>query len=66
MMLQALRCVEAGLLASCSRADVGLLSGAVMDVCANKCKEFYSSEDVHHKTGLQLQAVFDFLREKSL
>jgi len=37
-----------------------------MDVCANKCKEFYSSEDVHHKTGLQLQAVFDFLREKSL
>ncbi|QDS21046.1 hypothetical protein [Xanthomonas citri] len=66
MMLQALRCVEAGLLASCSRADVGLLSGAVMDVCANKCKEFYSSEDVHHKTGLQLQAIFDFLREKSL
>ena len=37
-----------------------------MDVCANKCKEFYSSEDVHHKTGLQLQAIFDFLREKSL
>lgn len=66
MMLQALRCVEAGLLAACGRADVGLLSGAVMDVCANKCKEFYSSEDVHHKTGLQLQAIFDFLREKSL
>ncbi|ENE2728162.1 TPA: hypothetical protein ACKP89_002311 [Stenotrophomonas maltophilia] len=66
MMLQALRCVEAGLLAACGRGDVGLLSGAVMDVCANKCKEFYSSEDVHHKTGLQLQAVFDFLREKSL
>ncbi|MBA0429281.1 MULTISPECIES: hypothetical protein [Stenotrophomonas] len=66
MMLQALRCVEAGLLAACGRGDVGLLSGAVMDVCANKCKEFYSSEDVHHKTGLQLQAVFDFLRENSL
>lgn len=66
MMLQALRCMEAGLLAACGRADVGLLSGAVMDVCANKCKEFYSSEDVHHKTGLQLQAIFDFLREKSL
>lgn len=66
MTLQALRCVEAGLLAACGRADVGLLSGAVMDVCANKCKEFYSSEDVHHKSGLQLQAVFDFLREKSL
>ena len=66
MMLQALRCVEAGLLSACSRADVGLLSGAVMDVCANKCREFYSSEDVHHKTGLQLQAIFDFLREKSL
>lgn len=66
MMLQALRCVEAGLLAACGRADVGSMSGAVMDVCANKCKEFYSSEDVHHKTGLQLQAMFDFLREKSL
>lgn len=66
MTLQALRCVEAGLLAACGRADVGLLSGAVMDVCANKCKEFYPSEDVHHKSGLQLQAVFDFLREKSL
>ena len=66
MMLQALRCVEAGMLVACGRADVGLLSGAVMDVCANKCKEFYSSEDVHHKTGLQLQAIFDFLREKRL
>lgn len=66
MMLQALRCVEAGLLAACGRADVGLLSGAVMDVCANKCKEFYSSASVHHNTGLQLQALFDFLREKSL
>lgn len=66
MMLQALRCVEAGLLAACGRADVGLMSGAVMDVCANKCKEFYSSENVHHKTGLQLRGIFDFLREKSL
>ncbi|WP_036102064.1 hypothetical protein [Lysobacter capsici] len=66
MMLQALRCVEAGLLAACGRADVGLLSGAVMDVCANSCREFYSSEDVRHKTGLQLQTIFDFLREKSL
>ncbi len=66
MMIQALRCVEAGLLAACGRADVGLLSGAVMDVCADKCREFYSSEDVHHKTGLQLQAIFDFLREKAL
>ena len=66
MMLQALRCVEAGLLEACGRADVGLLSGAVMDICARKCKEFYSSEDVHHKTGLQLQNAFEFLREKSL
>ena len=66
MMLQALRCVEAGLLAACGRADVGLLSGAVMDVCANKCREFYFSEDVRHKTGLQLEAIFEFLREKSL
>ena len=66
LLLQALRCVEAGLLAACGRADIGLLSGAVMDVCANKCREFYSSEDVHHKTGLQLQSIFEFIREKHL
>lgn len=66
MMLQALRCVEAGLLASCSRADISLLTGAVMDVSASQCRKFYSSEDVHHKTGLQMQAIFDFVREKRL
>lgn len=66
MMLQAVRCVEAALLSSCGRADVALLNGAVMDVCAVKCREFYGSADVHHKTGLQLQTMFDFLREKSL
>lgn len=64
MMLQALRCVEAGLLAACGRSEIQLLTVAVMDVCAAKCREFYVSEDVHHKTGLQLQAVFDFVREK--
>lgn len=66
MMLQALRCIEAGLLAACGRAEIELLSGAVMDVCAGKCRDFYSSEDVHHKTGLQIQAIFDFAREKYL
>lgn len=66
MMLQALRCLEAGLLAACGRADVRLLTGAVMDVCAAKCRALYSSEDVHHKTGLQMQAIFDFLREQRL
>lgn len=66
MMLQALRCLEAGLLAAFGRGDVGLLSGAVIDVCAAKCRELYSSEDVHHKTGLQMQAIFDFLREQHL
>lgn len=66
MMLQALRCVEAALLSSCGRADIALLNGAVMDVCAVKCRELYSSGEVHHKTGLQLQAIFEFLREKNL
>ncbi|KAF1703692.1 hypothetical protein [Pseudoxanthomonas suwonensis] len=66
MMLQALRCVEVALLSSCGRADVALLNGAVMDVCAVKCRELYSSGEVHHKTGLQLQSMFDFLREKNL
>lgn len=66
MMLQALRCLEAGLLAACGHADVVMLTGASMDVCATKCRELYSSEDVHHKTGLHMQAIFDFLREKHL
>ncbi|MFZ5655630.1 MAG: hypothetical protein ACOY37_00980 [Pseudomonadota bacterium] len=66
MTLQALRCLEAGLLTACGRADVALLTGAMMDVCASKCRELYTSEDVHHKTGLQMQAIFDFLREQQL
>lgn len=66
MMLQALRCVEAGLLAACGRSDIRLLNAAVLDVCAAKCREFYASEDVHHKTGLQLQSIFAFLREKQI
>lgn len=65
-MIQALRCVEAGLLAACGRAEIGLLSGAVMDGCAGKCREFHANEDVHHKTGLQMQALFDFVREKHI
>ena len=66
MMLQALRCIEAALLDVRGCADVLLLTGAVMDVSAQKCREFYASEDIHHKTGLQLQSIFGFLREKQL
>ncbi len=66
MVIQALRCVEAALIAACGCAEISRLSVAVMDVCASKCREFYSSEDVHHKTGLQLQGIFDFLRSKQL
>lgn len=66
MMLQALRCIEAALLDVRGPAEIQLLTGAVMDVSAQKCREFYASEDVHHKTGLQLQSVFAFLRENQL
>lgn len=62
--LQALRCIEAALLQSSQKADVLLLNGAVMDLSAQKCREFYSSKDVYHKTGLALVSVFDFCREK--
>jgi hypothetical protein len=64
--IQALRCIEAALLQVHGCADVGLLSLATMDVSAEKCKEFYRSEDVWHKTGLLLARVFDFCREKGL
>ena len=66
LMVQALRCVEAGLVEVCGRAEIGLLSGAVMDVCAEKCRAFYSSDEVRCNTGREIQKLFDFLREKSL
>ena len=66
MMLQALRCIEAALLDVRGHAEIGLLTGSVMDVAAQKCREFYASEDVHHKTGLQLQSIFGFLRDNHL
>ena len=65
-MLQALRCIEAGLLSGCGRAEIGKLSGAIMDVCAAKCREFYSSADVWCNTGRQMQRIFDFVREKRI
>ncbi|HEX7323955.1 MAG TPA: hypothetical protein VF292_01195 [Rhodanobacteraceae bacterium] len=64
--IQALRCIEAALLQVHGRAEVGLLSLAVMDVSAAKCKEFYRSEDGWHKTGLAAARVFDFCREHGL
>lgn len=64
--IQALRCVEAGLLSACGRADIALLSAAVMDVCAEKCRQFYSSAEVQCNTGRKIKAIFDFIREKRL
>lgn len=65
-MLQGLRCVEAGLLAVCGRADIGLLNVAIMDVCAGKCRDLYVNANVQYRTGRSIQAIFDFLREKQL
>lgn len=65
-MLQALRCIEAGLVAACGCAEVEMLTGAVMDVCADKCREFYTSEGVRCNTGRHIQAIFDFVREKNI
>jgi len=62
-MLQALRCVESGLISACSRADIGLLTGAAMDACAEECRAFYASKDVQCNTGRHLQAIFDFVRD---
>lgn len=65
-MLMALRCIEAGLLSACGHADISRLNGAVMDVCAEKCREFYVSADVRCQTGRHIQAVFDFLRSERI
>lgn len=66
MLLQGLRCIEAALLDCCGCADVLMLRGAVMDTSAQKCREFYVSKDVWHKTGLMMQRVFDFCRTNRL
>ncbi len=65
-LIQALRCVEAGLLATSGTADIARLNCAVMDVCAEKCREFYTSDQVRCNTGREMQKLFDFLREKNL
>lgn len=64
--VQALRCMEAALLDVCGRAEIAMLSVAMMDVSAAKCREFYSSAEVQCNTGRKLQAILDFVREKYL
>lgn len=64
--VQAMRCIEAALLQVHRQADVTLLNIAVMDVSATKCREFYQSADVWHKTGLAMVRVFDFCRAHAL
>lgn len=65
-IMQGLRCVEAGLLAARGRAELAGLNGAVMDVCADRCRAFYASEDTRCHSGYAMQAIFDFVRENGL
>jgi len=64
--VQALRCIEAALLDVRGAAEIGKLNVAVMDVCLAKCREFYFSADGRYSTGRNIQAIFDFVREKRL
>lgn len=66
LTIQALRCIEAGLLQARGSADIGLLSPSVLDVCAIKCKEFYASAEVQCNTGRVIESVVDFVREKQI
>src|SRR3546814_1553085 len=50
LTVQALRCMEAAILDVCGRAEIAMLSAAVMDVSAAKCREFYSSAEVQCNT----------------
>lgn len=58
--LHALRCLEAALLEVHGEADISHLSQVVLDVSAEKCREFFSNTDVWHKTGLKIQHVCEF------
>jgi hypothetical protein len=64
--LQALRCVEAALLSVHGEADIVHLNFITMDKAADFCREFYRSEDVHHKTGLKMGAIFEFCLKKQI
>ncbi len=64
--IQALRCVEAALRDSPGPVDIQRITGAVMDASAQKCREFATSDDFIHKTGLDLVKLFDFLRRNHL
>lgn len=66
MIMRALRCIEAGLDSSVGRADICLLTGAVMDVCANKCRDFHRGAEVHYHIGRHMQNIFDFVREMKI
>lgn len=62
----ALRCLEAALVSTPGPAEIGKLNVALMDICAAKCREFFSSADVQCQTGQALKKIFDFLRENRL
>lgn len=64
--MQALRCIEAAMLATCGKAAISLLQPALMDTAARKCREFYKSEQVWHQTGLGMEKIYDFCRDKRI
>lgn len=63
-MMAGLRCVEAALLAARGKADVLLLNGAVMNLAAEKCREFYRSDGSRCNAGRHIKSIFDFVREQ--
>ena len=65
-MLGALRCLEAGLLKTCGRAEIQLINLSVLDKSAELCREFYRSADVQYQTGRQMKAIVDFARENGM
>lgn len=64
--LHALRCLEAALLDVHGKADISLLNQVVLDVSADKCREYFSNSDVKHKTGLKIQKICEFCVKHSL
>lgn len=58
--LHALRCLEAALIDVHGKADISLLNQVVMDVSAEKCREYFASSGVWHKAGLKIQKICEF------
>jgi len=63
-MMQAMRCIECSLIEATGSAEIKSLNCAVADLAAEKCREFYLSEELWCNVGRHLEKIFQFIRDE--